>query len=70
MARLGKRERLAKQQRDFLAYAQGIRARAVQGERSLTRGNFDNLFPNGKSRPDWSWNWRHERRIKNNGKWV
>jgi hypothetical protein len=69
MARLGKRERANKRERELLTYAQGIRARAVPGDRSLTRSNLANLMPIGSPKVDWSYNWKTARRVKNNGHW-
>ena len=68
--RLGKRERQNKNQMAILKALQGARARMVQGEKSLTKGNFENFIPTGKTRPDWSWKWKDARRIKNNGSWT
>jgi hypothetical protein len=70
MARLDKRSRLALKELKRIDGEIRQRANAVEGQRSLTRGNFDNLIPSGKSRPQWGWDWKAARRIKNNGAWV
>ena len=68
MARLGKRERIALKEIKRLNTKVQVRASLIEG-RSLTRGNFDNLMPSGKSRPKWGWDWKADRRISAKGSW-
>ena len=72
MARLGKRERAALREVRRIEDAE-LRLRqeriAAAGAPVKVRGNFDNLWPITSSRVDWSYNWKHARRIAAGGKW-
>lgn len=72
MARLGKRERAALREVRRIEDAE-LRLRqeriALAGAPVKVRTNFDNLWPITPSRVDWSYNWKHARRIAAGGKW-